>query len=205
MVGIAGGLALPLAAAVPGLLLRFGAWEVPAVAAALGFSGAVVGAAFLLTWGAELAELDIGEGLALALLALIAVLPEYAVDVIFAWKAGRDPAQYAPLALANMTGANRLLIGAGWSVVALVAIAALRRRHDARGESSPPPDAVALREVQVVELAFLALASAYALTLPLRATLTLLDGAILFGLFAAYLWRLRAVEARADPAEMDEA
>ena len=31
------------------------------------------------------------------------------------WKAGDDPDQYAPLALANMTGANRLLIGVGWS------------------------------------------------------------------------------------------
>ena len=86
----------------------------------------MIGAAFLLTWGTELAEIDLGEGLALALLALIAVLPEYAVDVVFAWLAGQDPATYAPLALANMTGANRLLIGVGWSVVALVAITAGR-------------------------------------------------------------------------------
>ena len=30
-------------------------------------------------------------------------------------KAGEDPEKYAPLALANMTGGNRLLIGVGWS------------------------------------------------------------------------------------------
>jgi cation:H+ antiporter len=59
----------------------------PVLTAAL-FAAAVVAAAFLLTWGTELAELDLGEGLALALLALIAVLPEYAVDVVFSWKAG---------------------------------------------------------------------------------------------------------------------
>ena len=52
--------------------------------------------------------------LVLKALALIAVLPEYAVDFAFAAKAGQDPEKYAPLALANMTGGNRLLIGVGW-------------------------------------------------------------------------------------------
>ena len=55
------------------------------------------------------------------MLALIAVLPEYAVDFVFTWKAGKDPDEYAPLALANMTGGNRLLIGVGWSLVVLLA------------------------------------------------------------------------------------
>ena len=62
---------------------------------------------------AEALQLDVSQGLALAVLALIAVLPEYAVDFTFAAKAGDDPEKYAPLALANMTGANRLLIGIG--------------------------------------------------------------------------------------------
>ena len=66
-------------------------------------------------------QLDISAGLALALLALIAVLPEYAVDFVFTWKAGKDPVKYAPDALANMTGGNQLLIGVGWSMVVLVA------------------------------------------------------------------------------------
>jgi len=57
----------------------------------------------------------------------VAVLPEYAVDFVFTWKAGSDPA-YAPDALANMTGGNQLLIGVGWSMVVLMvkwAIAAI--------------------------------------------------------------------------------
>ena len=53
------------------------------------FGLAIVGAAFLLSWAAEVAQLDISAGLALALLALIAVLPEYAVDFVFAWKGGQ--------------------------------------------------------------------------------------------------------------------
>ena len=193
------GLGLPALGAAPAVVLRFGGWHVPPAAAAVTFAAAVVGAAFLLTWGTALAELDIGEGLALALLALIAVLPEYAVDVVFAWKAGDDPATYAPLALANMTGANRLLIGVGWSVVALVAILATARRSDPGSAGSAAPPAVVFEPVQIVELAFLALASAYALTLALRSTLSLLDAGVLFTIFAAYLWRVRSVES--EPAE----
>src|SRR5215470_18640479 len=81
---------------------------------------AIVGAAFILTWGAELSERDIPRSLALITLALISVLPEYAVDLHFAWAAGKDPS-YAPYAVANMTGANRLLIGISWALVVLIA------------------------------------------------------------------------------------
>ncbi|WP_222120655.1 sodium:proton exchanger [Paenarthrobacter nicotinovorans] len=195
---IAGGLALPVAVMVPGVLLQLSGLHVPPVAAASAFAAAVVGAAFLLTWGTELAEIDLGEGLALALLALIAVLPEYAVDVVFAAKAGRDPAAYAPLALANMTGANRLLIGVGWSVVALVALVALRRKGQGLTAESRP-EAVELAPVQVIELAFLTVASVYALTLPLRDSLTIVDTVVLFGIFAVYLWRLRPSASPMEP------
>src|SRR6184192_814938 len=77
---------------------------------------AIFGASFMLSWAAELSQKDIPQALAIALLALIAVLPEYAVDMYFAWTAGKDP-KYAAFATANMTGANRLLIGVGWAAV----------------------------------------------------------------------------------------
>ena len=85
------------------------------------FGFAILGSAFLLAWAAETLQLDVSQGLALTVLALIAVLPEYAVDFTFAYKAGENPEKFAPLALANMTGGNRLLIGIGWSMVVLVA------------------------------------------------------------------------------------
>ena len=44
------------------------------------FGVEILGAAFLLSWGAEVAQMDISRGLALAILARIAILPEYAVD-----------------------------------------------------------------------------------------------------------------------------
>src|SRR2546427_12215107 len=78
----------------------------------------IFGAAFMLSWAAELAQMDIPQALALAFLALIAVLPEYTVDIYFALRAGTDPS-YTPYATANMTGANRLLIGLGWATVVI--------------------------------------------------------------------------------------
>ena len=100
----------------PAALLQLHVVSAPQVIETTLFGLAIVSAAFLLTWSAEAAERDVPRTLALAGLALIAVLPEYAVDLLFAWKAGDDPS-YASYATANMTGGNRLLIGLGWSVV----------------------------------------------------------------------------------------
>ena len=81
----------------------------------------VVAASFVLAWAAEAAQVDISSGLAVALLAVIAVLPEYAVDLYFAYRAGERP-EYVQYAAANMTGSNRLLLGLGWSVVVLISL-----------------------------------------------------------------------------------
>src|SRR5689334_5334370 len=81
---------------------------------------AILGAAFLLSWGVEVAEMDLPTALAVSILALIAVLPEYAVDATFAWKAAHDPTQ-AGYAIANMTGGNRLVLGIGWPVLVFLA------------------------------------------------------------------------------------
>ena len=134
----------------------------------------IFGAAFLLSWASEVAQLDVSRSLALALLALIAVLPEYAVDVYFAWRAGQDPT-YTAYATANMTGANRLLIGVGWAS----AVLALWIRHRHREITLP-------RE-QSVEVNYLALATAYSFVPPLKGTLSLVDTAILFCVFALYM------------------
>ena len=83
------------------------------------FGLGILGAAFLLSWAAEVAQMDVSRGLALALLALIAILPEYAIDLYFAWMAASEP-EYAHYATANMTGANRLLVGGGWPFIVLL-------------------------------------------------------------------------------------
>ena len=77
--------------------------------------------AFLVAWGAEAAQFLISQGLALALLAWLQTLPEFAVEAVIAWDAGRDP-ERAHLAVANLTGAIRLLLGLGWPMIYFVII-----------------------------------------------------------------------------------
>src|SRR5829696_7084097 len=102
-------------------IVALGGHPAPTVVALL-TGAAILGAAFLLSWAAEVFQMDVSQALALALLALIAVLPEYAVDAVFAFDAGRDPVlAQEGYAVANMTGANRLLIGLGWSSIVLLA------------------------------------------------------------------------------------
>src|SRR4051794_25567226 len=191
-----------LAIALPALWIR---WTEPHLShgvEAVLFGLAIVGAAFLLSWAAEVAQLDIAAGLALALLALIAVLPEYAVDFVFAWKGGHAVAAYGAacpsgepglaspcsLALANMTGANRLLIGIGWSSV--VFIAWYRSRRGTDGRPPQPISEIKLARTHAVEIAFLGVATLYSLTLPLKHSITLFDAAVLIGLFGLYMVRL---------------
>jgi cation:H+ antiporter len=185
---------IPLVAAtattVPAILTRLSGAEPPEWIAAFVFGLGVVGAAFLLAWGAEALQLDIAQGLALALLALIAVLPEYAVDFTFALKAGEDPDKFAPLALANMTGGNRLLIGIGWSLVVLLAAWRITRIARAHGYKEELDTDVTLDRPHAIEIAFLAVASIYSLTLPLKTRLTPIDTVILVGLFVLYAVRI---------------
>src|SRR5215218_9260889 len=112
--------------AVPGIILALGGFGASDPMRALIYGAAIVGAAFLLSWAAEAVQLDFSQGLALALLALIAILPEYVVDASFAWLAAEDPS-YAGYAIANMTGANRLLIGLAWPMVVVIGWLRFRR------------------------------------------------------------------------------
>ena len=135
---------------------------------------AIFGAAALLSWGAELAQLEISQALALAGMALVAVLPEYAVDMYLAWKAAKDPV-YTAFAAANMTGANRLLIGVGWSAVLLAYW--LRTRAPA----------IKLGPARRLELVTLLIATLYAFAIPFKHTLSVVDTVFFLALFAVYL------------------
>jgi cation:H+ antiporter len=136
---------------------------------------AILGGAFLLSWGTELAERDIPQSFAILVLALVSVLPEYAVDLHFAWKAGTDPT-YAPYAVANMTGANRLLIGLGWATVVLIACQRTRL------------PVLEIDPRQRLEMRYLVWATLYSFLIPLSGAITLFDAAVLLGLFLAYMF-----------------
>ena len=88
---------------------------------------AMIGAAFLITWAAEAAEFLMSQGLALALLALVQTMPEFAVEAVIAWKAGKNP-DMVHLAIANFTGSLRLLTGFGWPMIYAVAAYSSRRK-----------------------------------------------------------------------------
>jgi cation:H+ antiporter len=152
------------------------------------FGVAVVATAFLLAWAAEAAQVDVPGSLATAVLALIAVLPEYAVDLYFAYSAGDDPAK-AQFAAANMTGSNRLLIGIGWPLVALVALFAYRRRQAGKGDGSVTRAAIEMQPSRRIEVGFLAAASVFAFVMVASHSLAWWHSAVLLGLFGLYLWR----------------
>jgi len=155
---------------------------------------AVFASAYLLSWAAEVAQFDIPPALALALLALVAVLPEYAVDAYFAWRAGTNPA-YIPYAAANMTGSNRLLIGLGWPVVVWVCAWKTKKNE------------VKLGRRLELEVSILLAATLYAFVIPIKGYLSWVDSVILGAL---YFWYFTGVlkgdietpELEEGPAEM---
>ena len=168
-------IAIACALATPGIALRVTGTHIDTVPDTMLFGLTIVAAAFLLAWAAEAAEVDISQALAVAFIAFVAVLPEYAVDLTFAWKAGDDP-EFARFAVANMTGANRLLIGVGWSSVFLIFWLRTRGR------------VLRLRAGNALDVVALGAASLYSLTIPLKGSISLVDTAVMATIFAVYIY-----------------
>ncbi|WP_335999736.1 sodium:calcium antiporter [Halorientalis halophila] len=174
---------------------------------------AVLGASFLLAWGAETAEKDVPRSFAIAVLAVLAVAPEYAVDALYAWNAGAGgataeacagltaaqvEAQATPvaaachdanLAIANMTGANRILIGIGWAGIAVFTVwRAVKTKDTAvKQRDGRLRDAVRLDDDIATEITFLFLATAWAFAVPFGGGIGLFDTLFLVGLYVAYI------------------
>ena len=167
---------LAIVLTLPGLALRFAHPDLSPIWVAVLSGMAILGASFLLTWACEVAQLDIPQAVAVAVVAFIAVLPEYAVDMYFTWMAGQHPeSAYSHYAIANMTGANRLLIGVGWSAIVLIFAG---RYHSA----------VALHDDKRTDVLFLGLATRYALLIPPKGALTWVDGVVFLAIYAWYIW-----------------
>ena len=167
---------------IPGAGVRFSGLDIDPVVAVAVFGVGIVAGAFLLSWAAEVAELDVSASLAIAVLAFIAVLPEYAIEAVLAWDAGSsfDTATGAVTdetsrVAANVTGSNRLLIGLGWSAVILIFWFKRRRVLDMRGEMG-------------LEIAMLAIATAATAIIFFVHQVHILLAAGLIVLYVAYLW-----------------
>ncbi|MCL5951755.1 MAG: hypothetical protein M1132_08550 [Chloroflexi bacterium] len=158
-----------------------------AVVAVLGL--AIVAAGFFLSWAVEGLETVMAQSLALALLALIEVAPEYAVEITLAWR------QQIELAASSMTVANRLLLGIGWPLILFIAYFSARRRGEAFTE-------IRLDRRRSAEIPFLLIASAYSFIIVLERTLSLFDSAVLIFIYGAYIYtQLRQPRLDADETE----
>jgi cation:H+ antiporter len=170
-------LLMAVAAPLPGVAARLGLINLPLVVETTLLGAAILGAAFLLSWAAEVAQHDISQTLAIAVLAFIAVLPEYAVDLFLAYRAGQGDDRDRHLSVANMTGANRLLIGIGWAAVVLIFWLKTRKRE------------VQLRPQQRTDVGFLLVATLWAFSIPIRGQISLLDLVVLGAMFVADIIR----------------
>jgi cation:H+ antiporter len=143
----------------------------------------ILGSAFLVTWGAEAAQFLISQGLALAILAWLQTLPEFGVEAVIAWDAGRDP-QRAHLAIANLTGAIRLLLGLGWPMIYFVFAIAGRKAATQR------LPAIRLAREHAVEIVGLVPPLLYFAVILLKRSFTWVDAVVLLALYLLYLWVL---------------
>ena len=154
----------------------------------------VLGAAFLLAWAAETAEKDVPRPFAIAVLAVLAVAPEYAVDALYAWNAGvfagtEQGVRSGNLAVANMTGANRILIGIGWAGIALFTIFRSAASSDPAVEKRAGflADRISIDRDIGLEIFFLLVATVWAFFIPLNGGIDAFDMIFLVGLYVAYI------------------
>ncbi len=153
--------AVPLERFSPGTAL----WAAPAILLA----------AMLIAWGAESAQFFIAQGFALAILAWLQTMPEFAVEFVLAWR------QRVDLLLANLTGSLRLLTGLGWPMIYFVAAFMHRRKY------GKPLRSIRLHDQHCIEVVGLFVPLLYVVIVWLKASLTLFDAAVLILIYAAYL------------------
>lgn len=183
-----------LAAALgfPGIFLRLSGNHVSPEIDALLFGLGIFGAAFLLSWAVEVAQLHVSAAFAIAILALIAISPEYAIeanlaiDAGVAWYPGAIPEAVDEVqrVAANVTGANRGLIGVGWSMVVLAYWFKTRK-------------SLFLERGLSLELTILLLATGVTFLLFFMQEVALYVAAILVAMYLFYLW----VSSRAETQE----
>jgi cation:H+ antiporter len=136
---------------------------------------AILLAAMLIAWAAESAQFFIAQGFALAILAWLQTLPEFAVEAVLAWK------QQVPLLMANLTGALRLLTGLGWPMIYFTAAFFHRKRYrQSLGE-------IHLEDEHCIEVMGLLAAMVYSAVICAKGSLSVLDAGVLIGIYIAYL------------------
>jgi cation:H+ antiporter len=160
------------------------------VTALLCFS-AVIASALLISWAAEAAEFSISQGLAVAIVALLQVVPEFMVEAVIAWHREID------LMMANMTGSNRLLMGVGWPLI-FVTSYVYSLAKDRKTISS-----IRLRPENIVEVIALFVSSMYFIIVLIKRSLEIYDGIFLGIVFICYVFVLRILPEEEEEKKQD--
>ena len=164
--------------ALGGVVVRLASPFLPVPLVALGLGVGLVAAAFMLAWAVDAGEAVYAGGRVLAAVAVVGVLPEFIIEVHFAF------IQQAELVTANLTGATRLLLTCAVALPLLVAFLARRTS----GEVAPP---IRLSGPRRLELGVLLLVALFAVQIVVRGSLTVFDGVLLLGLYVVYLRRVQ--------------
>jgi len=135
----------------------------------------IIIASLLIAWGAESAQFFVAQGFALAILALMQTIPEFAVEAVLALKEERA------LLLANLTGALRLLTGLAWPIIYLTAASVHRRETGSRLKK------ISLAPHQSIEVIGLAIPLFYAFFIWWKGNLAIYDAFVLVAIYAGYL------------------
>ncbi len=152
-------------------------WTFPSII----FSALVIG------WAAEAAQFLLSQGLALAILAWLQTLPEFAVEAVIAWEAGIDP-EKVHLVTANFTGSLRLLVGLAWPMIYFTATFFRKRKAQEIRFIS-----IKLQGEHSCEVMGLLPPILYFVIILLKGTLTLFDSTVLFLMYVSYLAVLRKI------------
>ena len=145
---------------------------------------AIILASLLISWGAECGQFFISQGLALAVLAWIQTLPEFAVEGVIAFTAAKDPSKLH-LITANYTGSLRLFVGLGWPLVYFTAFFFRRARTGKKGAWS-----IELEDEHSIAVLSLLPALLYFLFIYFKGTLNIFDGLVLGAIYFSYLYLL---------------
>lgn len=151
----------------------------------------VLASAMLIAWAAEAAQFLMSQGLALAILAWLQTLPEFAVEAVIAHEASQDP-EKIHLVTANFTGSLRLLTGVGWPLIFGTAAFFYRKKNQ------KPLRQIELEDEHCVEVIGLVISILYFVWIYFKGTLNLWDSIWLILIYASYLYVLRKIPAKSE-------
>jgi cation:H+ antiporter len=159
----------------------------------------IIISALVIAWGAESAQFLVSQAFALTMLAFIQTLPEFAVEGVIAWNAGKLPTvTNIGLMTANFTGALRLLVGLGWPLIFITTVIFNFRKNHKFSVAR-----IVLEDEHAIEATGLLTGSIYAFVIVAKGSLNVIDSLILFAIYGLYITVLLKLPAR-DEARINE-